>query len=129
MYAFWQTVSYIKCIAVDARQWTETPRRRISTLTHPDELDTVEISVFHIQPSPAVTILARKRGVTAITRTWENGDHRRCRLCPTCHAIPEGVCMVVTLEDVQGSEAELYSLRDDRRATTLPCIAMVSSST
>lgn len=51
-----------------------------------------------IQPHPLATKPAYYRVdgtlVTAIARTWADGDERRCRLCEVCSAT-EGICNII----------------------------------
>jgi hypothetical protein len=53
--------------------------------------------------------------VSAIARTWNDGDERRCTLCVTCFAVPiaKGLafCLVQTHKPVTEEDAELFSLR------------------
>lgn len=86
--------------------------------------DTIEMSVFQLQPYPAATMLVEHNGVTAIARMWVDGDHRRCRLCPSCHATDNGLCLITVTRPVGDSEADLYSLRGLLEETDLPCLAI-----
>lgn len=89
-----------------------------------DDVATMEMSVFQIQPLPAATMLVEHNGVTAIARMWVDGDHRRCRLCPSCHATDNGLCLITVTRPVGDSEADLYSLRGLLEETDLPCLAI-----
>jgi hypothetical protein len=61
------------------------------------------------QPEPETTIVARNRGITAIARRWAADDQHRCRLCQTCHASDDGVCLVTTTRQVADEDAALFS--------------------
>lgn len=78
------------------------------------EADTIEMSVFHIQPFPVSIIVVENNGITAIARLWADGDHKRCRLCSSCHARDDGMCLVTTPSKVADEDVELYSLRGFR---------------
>ena len=58
--------------------------------------------------------------MTAITRIWGNGDHERCRLCSSCGASREGVCLVLTEHPVSDDEMPLYASAGDKEPITLP---------
>jgi hypothetical protein len=60
------------------------------------------------QPEPVTTLVGRLRGITAITRVWENGDQNRCSLCRQCDA-SNGVCSVLTTRTVADDDAEMFS--------------------
>jgi hypothetical protein len=52
---------------------------------------------------------------TAIARVWNEGDPARCRLCPTCSADANNVCLVVAPHQVPDAAAALFALREDAR--------------
>jgi hypothetical protein len=52
---------------------------------------------------------------TAIARVWNEGDPARCRLCPTCSADANNVCLVVAPHQVPDAAAALFALRGDAR--------------
>lgn len=86
----------------------------------PDSRPMVSI---RIQPIPTRVSLGRFNGVTAITRRWADGDHKRCTLCEVCTAMGDGTCTVLTEEDVTEGGAPLYSCRgldDDRVISRVP---------
>jgi hypothetical protein len=60
------------------------------------------------QPSPVSTRCSTIGSVTAIARTWANGDQHLCKLCPTCVAGEQGVCLVVTTDEIEKCEMSLY---------------------
>lgn len=68
------------------------------------------------QPEPLSFRVARDEGpsgrvVTAITRTWADGDTSRCRLCPAgfCNAYDDNVCLVQVLVPVPSENVALFS--------------------
>jgi hypothetical protein len=91
---------------------------------------TLKIRDFQAQPYPVSMAVCENNGVTAIARLWADGDHRRCRLCPTCHADDSGLCLVTTLTKVADDDLELYSLRGFRDVgTDRPCLSATTSVT
>jgi hypothetical protein len=62
------------------------------------------------QPQPASTLFETIGNVTAISRTWANGDQHRCRLCTTCAADERGMCLVVVQEQVAPEDVALYAM-------------------
>lgn len=48
------------------------------------------------------------RSVTAISRTWRNGDESRCRLCDRCFAV-NGQCLNVFSVFIPKKDARLFS--------------------
>lgn len=96
----------------------------MSTGRDVDDVTTIEMSVFQIQPTPTATMVVEHGGITAIARLWADGDHRRCRLCPSCHADDSGLCLIAVGAMVIDSEAELYSLRGLLEDASLPCLTV-----
>ena len=92
-----------------------------------DDGITIKLSVFQMQPLPIRTLVGRLNGVTAIIRIWDDGDHRKCRLCQACDASNEGICTIQTTEQVLDSQAELYSLRGLRDETVCDRTAVGAS--
>jgi hypothetical protein len=64
------------------------------------------------QPLPASTLFETIGNVTAISRTWANGDQHRCRLCNVCAADERGMCLILTEERVPETGIALYSTVD-----------------
>jgi hypothetical protein len=66
-------------------------------------------AMTRFQPFPTLTMIGSLRGVTSITREWEKGECRLCGLCEVCTASENGVCNVLTTDEVGDAEAPLYS--------------------
>ena len=65
-----------------------------------------------LQPHPTRTRVSHRNSmgqiITAIARTWEDGDEARCRLCDECDA-SEGMCLVQVVGRVVPEDAALFS--------------------
>lgn len=68
-----------------------------------------------IQPTPWLAIVAHldegSLRITAIARSWREGDPARCQLCSTCKASYDH-CLVVASEHVPIESAALFSIRN-----------------
>jgi hypothetical protein len=89
----------------------------MSTDTRPR--DDPRREVLPIQPEPVNWLVSfmpgRDGGVTSITRFWEPGDTRRCRLCPACTAIhARATCQVQARGEVADGSVPLFSLHGRR---------------
>jgi hypothetical protein len=67
------------------------------------------ILIRPLQPQPASVLFETIGNVTAISRTWANGDQHRCRLCSECAADGRGMCLIMTTEKVPEERIALYS--------------------
>lgn len=69
--------------------------------------------ILPLQPYPLLTRVCHlEMGdgvVTAIGRTWEDGDPARCRLCTKCEAV-QNACLLMVDFFVPRSSAPLFSL-------------------
>jgi hypothetical protein len=73
------------------------------------------LPIIQPQPEPQVWLFSfmpgRDGGVTAITRFWESGDTRRCRLCPKCTALHDlNACQVQARGEVDELSVPLFSM-------------------
>ncbi len=62
------------------------------------------------QPRPSLTMMCQLGGITCITRYWDDGDEKRCRLCQECTA-ERGSCVLITDDKVTEEQAPLYDSR------------------
>lgn len=72
---------------------------------------------LELQPHPRLALVARLDGYTAITRVWNPGEARRCRLCPAgCCTLERAadVCTVLVNESVPTDRALLFDGSDHR---------------
>lgn len=70
-------------------------------------------STFALPVLPVTAIVRCLDNYSAITRTWTNDDHRRCRRCDRCDAVSTGggsaICTVIVDQPVAVEEAQFFS--------------------